>query len=342
MLQRDRLRHRPHEHDRPPARRRGPPDRGRARPVPGARRRRRARAPDRDVARRWTPIIPPIEWEGGEVVALVDPERLRLVIEAFVESLVWWANEGPVRMSARRQEGRLVLEALPGRHRRSRRSRPNSCSDLARPAPVPGARSACSSRAASPRRRAGRPRRAWTGRSASCSTFRRSPTRRPEPSAPDPTVDSPGHGPRRGFAHPRRGAVVAVARCSPRPRRSRARGGQGRGPRPQGADRAGPELARVAPAGRPTRHRADERTRCSPRCARRSRPGAPSSSRRSEAELLEADRRRRHPAGPAASRRVAAPAHDRRGPRSSTSSRGWATASSRDPRSRTTGTTSRR
>ena len=57
------------------------------------------------------PDHPPIEWSGGEVLALVDPERLRLVIEAFIESLVWWTNEGPVRVSARRQDGRLVLEA---------------------------------------------------------------------------------------------------------------------------------------------------------------------------------------------------------------------------------------
>ena len=57
------------------------------------------------------PDHPPIEWSGGEVVALIDPERLRLVIEAFIESLVWWANEGPVRLSARRHEGRLLLEA---------------------------------------------------------------------------------------------------------------------------------------------------------------------------------------------------------------------------------------
>ncbi len=57
------------------------------------------------------PDHPPIEWAGGEVVALIDPERLRLVIEAFIESLVWWTNEGPVRLSARLRDDRLLLEA---------------------------------------------------------------------------------------------------------------------------------------------------------------------------------------------------------------------------------------
>ena len=56
------------------------------------------------------PDHPPLEWAGGEVVALVDPERLRLVLEAFIESLVWWTNEGPVRVSASLRGGRLVLE----------------------------------------------------------------------------------------------------------------------------------------------------------------------------------------------------------------------------------------
>lgn len=57
------------------------------------------------------PDHPPVEWEGGEVVALVDPERLRLVLEAFIESLVWWTNEGPVRISGAIEGGRLVIEA---------------------------------------------------------------------------------------------------------------------------------------------------------------------------------------------------------------------------------------
>lgn len=57
------------------------------------------------------PDHPGVTWDGGEVVAFVDPERLKLVLEAFVESLVWWTNEGPVRVSAERPPGRLVVRA---------------------------------------------------------------------------------------------------------------------------------------------------------------------------------------------------------------------------------------
>jgi TrmH family RNA methyltransferase len=58
------------------------------------------------------PEHPPLAWEGGEVTAFVDPERLRLVIEAFIESLVWWTNDGPVVLTARTHDGRLVLETF--------------------------------------------------------------------------------------------------------------------------------------------------------------------------------------------------------------------------------------
>ncbi|HEX6230585.1 MAG TPA: TrmH family RNA methyltransferase [Actinomycetota bacterium] len=56
------------------------------------------------------PDHPPVIWEGGQTEAFVDPERLRLILEAFVESLVWWTNEGPVRARGERREGRLLLE----------------------------------------------------------------------------------------------------------------------------------------------------------------------------------------------------------------------------------------
>lgn len=53
-----------------------------------------------------------LEWTGpDELVAFVDPERLQLVLEAFVESLAWWANEGPVRIQGRLREGRLIVDA---------------------------------------------------------------------------------------------------------------------------------------------------------------------------------------------------------------------------------------
>jgi K+-sensing histidine kinase KdpD len=53
-----------------------------------------------------------VEWAGSdELNVLVDPERLRLVLEAFVESLVWWAREGPVRVDGRIRDGWLSVEA---------------------------------------------------------------------------------------------------------------------------------------------------------------------------------------------------------------------------------------
>jgi K+-sensing histidine kinase KdpD len=53
-----------------------------------------------------------VEWAGSdELNVFVDPERLRLVLEAFVESLVWWASEGPVRVDGHVREGRLSVEA---------------------------------------------------------------------------------------------------------------------------------------------------------------------------------------------------------------------------------------
>jgi len=60
------------------------------------------------------PGHPPIRWESGTVEVLVDPERLRLVLEAFIESLVWWTSEGPVRVVAERRGDRLVLETRRG------------------------------------------------------------------------------------------------------------------------------------------------------------------------------------------------------------------------------------
>jgi signal transduction histidine kinase len=55
------------------------------------------------------PDHPPIVWRSGAVEAFVDPERLRLILEAFVESLVWWTSEGPVDVEAELTDGRLVL-----------------------------------------------------------------------------------------------------------------------------------------------------------------------------------------------------------------------------------------
>jgi signal transduction histidine kinase len=59
------------------------------------------------------PDRPPIVWEGSDrPVAFLDPDRLQLVLEAFIEAEVWWAGEGAIRVTARRTDGRLVLEAF--------------------------------------------------------------------------------------------------------------------------------------------------------------------------------------------------------------------------------------
>jgi TrmH family RNA methyltransferase len=59
------------------------------------------------------PDRPPVVWEGpNRPVAFLDSDRLQLVLEAFVEAEVWWAGEGPIRVTARMTDGRLVLEAF--------------------------------------------------------------------------------------------------------------------------------------------------------------------------------------------------------------------------------------
>jgi TrmH family RNA methyltransferase len=53
-----------------------------------------------------------VEWAGpDQLVAFVDPERLQLVLEAFVDSLIWWASEGPVIVDGSLREGHLVVES---------------------------------------------------------------------------------------------------------------------------------------------------------------------------------------------------------------------------------------
>jgi signal transduction histidine kinase len=44
------------------------------------------------------------------VEVFLDPDRLRTILEVFVESVVWWTNEGPVRVRAEDRDGRLRLE----------------------------------------------------------------------------------------------------------------------------------------------------------------------------------------------------------------------------------------
>ncbi|MBI4172663.1 MAG: hypothetical protein HY511_07865 [Actinobacteria bacterium] len=58
------------------------------------------------------PEHPAVVWEGGEVVAVVDPERLKTTIGAFVEAEVWWAREGSIRVTAEVRDERLVVEVF--------------------------------------------------------------------------------------------------------------------------------------------------------------------------------------------------------------------------------------
>jgi TrmH family RNA methyltransferase len=57
------------------------------------------------------PDHPPVVWKGEDLTAFLDPERLRLVLEAFVESLVWWTDEGAVEISGEHRDDRLVVRA---------------------------------------------------------------------------------------------------------------------------------------------------------------------------------------------------------------------------------------
>ena len=60
--------------------------------------------------KRIDPDHPEIVWESGPVEVLTDPDRLQLVIEAFVEAVVWWATDGPVRVRASVRAGSLRVE----------------------------------------------------------------------------------------------------------------------------------------------------------------------------------------------------------------------------------------
>ena len=56
---------------------------------------------DRGRRQRVTRSTPTISWAGELGQVFVDPARLQDRDLAFIESLVWWAREGPVRVEAR-------------------------------------------------------------------------------------------------------------------------------------------------------------------------------------------------------------------------------------------------
>jgi TrmH family RNA methyltransferase len=60
------------------------------------------------------PDHPPVLWRGEDLQVFLDPERLRMILEAFVESLVWWTNEGPVEVEGTVEDGQFHLEVSRG------------------------------------------------------------------------------------------------------------------------------------------------------------------------------------------------------------------------------------
>jgi RNA methyltransferase, TrmH family len=58
------------------------------------------------------PEHPPVEWAGGEgAKLLLDGGRLKTTLLAFMEALVWWASEGPIRVGSEVRDDRLVVWA---------------------------------------------------------------------------------------------------------------------------------------------------------------------------------------------------------------------------------------
>ena len=139
-------------------------------------------------AQRRDPDHPGVEWVGQVQTVFADPARLKTTLQAFCGSLVWWGSEGPIVVDAEMRGATLVLRA----------SRP--AEDLTddeadglfqprRPGEGPAARSACSSRGASPRPKVGAAG-ARSRTAVSCSTSSRPDRarRRAEPRARRPAA----------------------------------------------------------------------------------------------------------------------------------------------------------
>jgi K+-sensing histidine kinase KdpD len=60
------------------------------------------------------PEHPAIEWVGPELVAFTDPDRLQMMLEAFVEAEAWWGTEGPIRVRASADVGGLRIDVERG------------------------------------------------------------------------------------------------------------------------------------------------------------------------------------------------------------------------------------
>jgi RNA methyltransferase, TrmH family len=48
------------------------------------------------AARGRDPEHPEVRWDGPEVEFFTDPDRLQMIVEAFVEAEAWWGTEGPI------------------------------------------------------------------------------------------------------------------------------------------------------------------------------------------------------------------------------------------------------
>jgi TrmH family RNA methyltransferase len=57
------------------------------------------------------PDHPTIRWSGEDVSGVLDGGRLKTIVLAFVEALVWWGSEGPIDVGASGDEDRLRLTA---------------------------------------------------------------------------------------------------------------------------------------------------------------------------------------------------------------------------------------
>jgi len=62
-----------------------------------------------DVRRR-DPEHASIDWRGPEPVALTDPDRLQMILEAFVDAEAWWGTEGPIGVRGTVDEARIRIE----------------------------------------------------------------------------------------------------------------------------------------------------------------------------------------------------------------------------------------
>ncbi|MGZ4131280.1 MAG: sensor histidine kinase [Actinomycetota bacterium] len=60
------------------------------------------------------PDHPEIRWEGERPTAFTDPDRLQMMLEAFVEAEAWWGSDGPILARATAAEGRLRVEVERG------------------------------------------------------------------------------------------------------------------------------------------------------------------------------------------------------------------------------------